>query len=171
MKEDLDIEREEKFQVGDVVRLKNRILRDKELRLIGPRRLIASGWPNHFYVDEVTETKGGIPVIRLWAACCLCLEEKNGEWVCVAHPASYFERVRPAVQGEGRPGGKSGKRERKSGDRNASITTPLGEVASFEYRDDDADAGLILTVLGKKFGANGMFIKRLVDFAKEKGIL
>ncbi len=48
--------------------------------------------------------------------------------------------------------------------------TPLGEIVSFEYRDDDADAGLTLNIFGRKFGANGLFIKKLVDFAKQKGI-
>ncbi len=169
MSEEVDVETEETFHVGDVVRLKNRILRAKEHRDIGPRILIRAGWPNFFYVHETKETTRGIPVIELYGACCRCLEKKNGEWVCAAHPMSYFERVRPTVPGEGRP--EAGKRQKKSGDRNASIVTPLGEIASFEYRDDDADAGLTLNIFGRKFGANGLFIKKLVDLGKEKGIL
>ncbi len=168
MKEELEAETEETFHVGDIVRLKNRILRAKEHKDIGPRRLLKIGLPNLFYVEGVGETKRGIPVVRLWEACCKRLLEKNGEFVCAGHPTSYFERVRPTVQGEGRP--EEGKREKKIGDRNASIVTPLGEIASFEYRDDDADAGLTLNIFGRKFGANGLFIKKLVDFAKQKGI-
>ena len=171
MKEELEVEREETFETGDIVRLTNRIVRLAEHKKIGPRRLMAQGWPNHFYVDEVGKTKGGIPVISLWGACCRCLEEKNGEWVCIGHPASYFEKIRPVVQGEGCDSGKSGKRSRKDGDRSASVVTPLGEIASYEYRDDDADAGLVLKIFGKEFSASGLFIKKLFDLGKQKGIL
>lgn len=158
---DMDPEVEDIFEIGDPVRLKNRILADKKHKLMGPRRLISQGWPNHFYVERVG-TSEGIPVVSL-SACCYNLENRQGAFQCKAHPISFFEKIKPEVAGEGRP--------KRKGDRTASITTPLGKFVDAEYSDDADNPGLILNILGKKFGANGMWIKHFVDLAKEKGLL
>jgi len=160
---DLDVEVDQvHFKTGDIVRLKDKILRDKEYRGMGPRKLIAQGWPNHFYVDAVGASNGK-PVLTLWSACCYTLEEKDGSFQCKAHPADLFEKIRPEVSGEDRP--------RRKGDRTASVVTPLGEVASWEFRDDSENPGLIIKIFGRKFSATGAWLRPLADLAKQKGLL
>lgn len=158
---DLDLEDGE-LAPGDVIRLKNKYLKSKDHRLMGPRRLISQGWPNHFYVDRVAQV-GGEQVVTLWGACCYTLEAKGGAYQCKAHPISLFEKIRPEVAGEDRP--------KRKGDRTASVVTPLGEVASCEYQDDDENPGLIIKLFGKQFRANGLWLKQVVNMAKERGIL
>ncbi len=160
---DLDVEVEQvHFKTGDVVRLKDKVLRDKEYRDMGPRRLISQGWPNHFYVDAVGIAKEK-PVITLWGACCYTIENSDGSFKCKAHPASMFEKVRPEVSGEDRP--------RRKGDRTASVVTPLGEIASWRYSDDSENPGLIIKLFGKEFSATGAWLKPLAEAAKKKGLL
>lgn len=160
---DVDFEGTDAFQVGDAIRLKNKILKSATYKMLGPRRLISVGWPNHFYVERVG-TSEGEPVVTL-SACCYNLGEKDGSFQCKGHPTSFFERV--TLEDVRRQ--EEEERPRRKGDLSGSVVTPLGKVASYEYRSDEQE--LVIDILGKKFSVDGSAAKKLADFAKEKGIL
>lgn len=160
---EVNLDEEAALEVGDAVCLKSKYF-GKTHRDMGPRLLIDKvGWPNLFYVEKVGVSEEGQPAIVL-SACCYNLETPKGDWRCKGHPASFFEKIRPEVEGEDRP------RTRKPGDRTASVMTPLGEVASYEYQEDDENPGLILKILGRRFKANGLWLKQVLALAKEKGL-
>jgi len=159
---DLDSEIQDTFEVGDPVRLKNKIVRDPAHKLMGPRLLMKIGWPNLFYVERTGATSEGESGVIL-SACCFNLGDGKGGHRCKGHPASFFEKIKPEVEGEDRP--------RKPGDRTASVTTPLGDILNAKYLDDADNPGLIINLFGKKFRANGAWVKQVADLAKEKGLL
>lgn len=162
---DVDFDDIHSFEVGDAVRLKNKILKSKDHRMMGPRMLIDKvGWPNHFYVEVVGVTEDGEPGIIL-SACCRNITPK-GIGLCSGHPASFFEKIAPEIIGRQE---EEEERPRRKGDLSGSVVTPLGKVVSYEYRSDEQE--LVIDILGKKFSVDGAAAKKLADFAKEKGIL
>lgn len=157
------------LEIGSAVRLKDRFLKNKDYKEMGPRVLLKVGWPNVFYVERVAVDPKEGPVISLSACCCNLL--LGAGWRCKYHPAYLFEeldleKIKPEFEGEDRPA-----RESKPGDRSASVVTLLGEVASFEYHEDETDPGLIIKILGRKFELNGMIASHLYKAAKERGIV
>src|SRR6266849_2573745 len=121
---DVDFENIDSFVVGDAVRLKNKILKSKNHRMMGPRLLIDRvGWPNLFYVEVVGVTEDGDPGIIL-SSCCRNIAPK-GIGVCSGHPASFFEK---AILEDVRRQEKE-ERPRKKGDHFGSVVTPFGKVA------------------------------------------
>jgi hypothetical protein len=161
---DVDFEGADVFQIGDAVRLKNKIVKSATYKMLGPRRLISVGWPNHFYVERVG-TSEGEPVITL-SACCYNLGEKDGSFQCKGHPTSLFEKVAPEIVGHEEP-----PPPRRKGDHFGSVVTPLGKVASYEYRNDEQNPELVIDILGKKFSIDGSAARKIADLAKEKGLL
>lgn len=160
---EVDFQAAEAFQVGDAVRLKSKILKAAIYKGLSPRRLLSVGWPNHFYVERVV-TAEGEPVVTL-SACCYNLEDQDGAFECKGHPASLFEMIVPEVvrQEEERP--------RRQGDRKGGVTTPFGKVASYEFRNDEENPGLVIEVFGKKLSIDGAAAKKIADLAKERGLL
>src|SRR5712692_7922483 len=118
----LEAEEYEEFAVGDCVRLKDRYLKEKALKDMGPRRLMSIGWPNGFWVDRIASDRTGQAIS--FNSCCCNLLSKNGEWQCKWHSAKFFEKTKPVVMGEDRT--------KRKGDRTASVVTPLGDHVSFE---------------------------------------
>jgi hypothetical protein len=154
----LEAEEIEEFAVGDCVRLKDKYLKDKDLRMMGPRKLLSIGWPNEFWVDRVGSDRSGQAIS--FNSCCCNLLDKKGGYLCRWHQAKYFERTKPEVMGEDRP--------KRKGDRTASVVTPLGDFASFEYLEDDENPGLVLNILGKKVKIN---VRKVLEVIQGKGSL
>lgn len=156
---------EELFQPGDSVSIKESVLRHrKKYKDLVPRLLIErEGFPNEFLVRKIAQEPSGDQAVSLFPCCYVLKLPRARDYRCRWHPAHLFERtkfqrIKPGVQGEDRPGGE--------GDRTHSIPTPLDEAVSIEFQDE-SDPRLNITA----HGIYGQVLKGLFKFGKSQGIL
>lgn len=153
---------QEVFEPGDAVCLKDSVLHGRKYADLVPKILVKKeGFPNEFLVRAVARTPDGKPAVSLFPCCYVLV--RRGDYRCRWHLASLFERTRferikPEVLGEDRPGGR--------GDRTHSIPTPLSDIISLDF-EDDKDPRLNLTA----HGIYGQVLRGLFKFAKSKGVL
>ena len=87
--------------------------------------------------------------------CCFLFENHStGITTCKGHPAIYFEKMRKD-------------RAKQKGDRLASVKIPwVGEVAGFEYEEDEENPKAKFRIMGKECeleGAPAKFFKSMVE--------
>ena len=150
-----------RFQVGDVVAITQAALRMGRLAGMSPRILYRVGQPNEFLVIETFETAVDGPCIRLMECCGRGMvdRDKNNKRRCNdGHPALFFEKVDVM-------------RMPQKGDKASSVFLPfLGEVAKFEWHEDENTPAFVANLGGKKIALTGFFAKLLKTAVEGKVI-
>jgi hypothetical protein len=141
------------FIAGDVVRVKEAVLAAGRVEM-SPVSLVGVGWANEFTVLSTFSTKDGVPCVMLKPCCMFLKNPATGEILCKGHPAEHFQKLRR-------------ERGRQRGDKAASIAVPwVGEVAGFEYEEDEEHPKAAFRVMGKEVrleGAAAKFMKGVLD--------
>jgi hypothetical protein len=143
----------EEFEAGDIIRLKTSVLTNDEV-LMAPIDLFKIGHPNEFLVVEAFDGGDYGPCVTLRQCCFLFENHSTGLTTCKGHPAIYFEKMRKD-------------RIKQKGDRLASVKIPwVGEVAAFEYEEDEENPTAKFRIAGKECtleGAPAKFFKSMIE--------
>lgn len=140
---------------GDFVGIK--LWATDEVRMT-PNDLHKVGWPNRFLVCDVLDLDGEIHLM-LDPCCKWMVNRASGQFLCHAHPARYFEKIEAAERTPSR------------NDRYFGISTPLGEIASVDFMENDHQSTAVVNVMGKPVVLQGKVWKELAQKAVEKGLL
>jgi hypothetical protein len=143
----------EEFESGDIIRLKASVVTNDEVKM-APIDLFRIGHPNEFLVVAAFDGGKFGPCVTLRQCCFLFENHSTGITTCKGHPAIYFEKMRKD-------------RAKQKGDRLASVKIPwVGEVAGFEYEEDEENPKAKFRIMGKECeleGAPAKFFKSMVE--------
>lgn len=144
---------------GDFVRITPAALKMARLSMMTPRLLYQIGHPGIFQVVHAFETKEDGICFTLGECCRYYVDRRTGQYRCSGHPSIYFEKI-------------AEERKHNKGDRSTSVSVPwVGEVASVDFVDDEANPKLTVKIAGKPTVFTGMLAKIFGKAAQDNKIL